>query len=89
MKIAVTGALGHIGSRLIRELPAMFPEAQIVLIDDLSTQRYCSLFNLPGDRTVSFSGSGCPSCGSHLDFRGRCRGRAFGGDHRCDQQLSE
>ena len=47
MKIVVTGALGHIGSRLIRQLPVMFPEAQIVLIDDLSTQRYCALFNLP------------------------------------------
>ncbi len=47
MKIAVTGALGHIGSRLIRELPAMFPEAEILMIDNLSTQRYCSLFNLP------------------------------------------
>jgi UDP-glucose 4-epimerase len=47
MKIVVTGALGHIGSRLIRELPAMFPEAEIVMIDNLSTQRYCSLFNLP------------------------------------------
>lgn len=47
MKIAVTGALGHIGSQLIRELPTMFPEAEIVLIDNLSTQRYCSLFNLP------------------------------------------
>jgi len=46
MKIVVTGALGHIGSRLIRELPTMFPEAEIVLIDNLSTQRYCSLFNL-------------------------------------------
>jgi UDP-glucose 4-epimerase len=47
MKIAVTGALGHIGSRLIRELPTVFPEAEIVMIDNLSTQRYCSLFNLP------------------------------------------
>lgn len=47
MKIVVTGALGHIGSRLIRELPTMFSEAEIVLIDNLSTQRYCSLFNLP------------------------------------------
>jgi nucleoside-diphosphate-sugar epimerase len=47
MKIAVTGALGHIGSRLIRELPAVFPEAEILMIDNLSTQRYCSLFNLP------------------------------------------
>jgi len=47
MKIVVTGALGHIGSRLIRELPTIFPDAKIVLIDNLSTQRYCSLFNLP------------------------------------------
>ena len=47
MKIVVTGALGHIGSRLIRELPTIFPDANIVLIDNLSTQRYCSLFNLP------------------------------------------
>ena len=47
MKIVVTGALGHIGSRLIRELPVAFTEAQIVMIDNMSAQRYCSLFNLP------------------------------------------
>ena len=47
MKIVVTGALGHIGSRLIREIPFMFPNLEIVLLDNLSTQRYCSLFNLP------------------------------------------
>ena len=47
MKIVVTGALGHIGSQLIRDLPTMFPEAAIVAIDNLSTHRYCSLFNLP------------------------------------------
>jgi len=47
VKIVVTGALGHIGSRLIRDLPVMFPEAEIVMVDNLSTQRYCSLFNLP------------------------------------------
>ena len=47
MKIVVTGALGHIGSRLIRELPRSFPNAEIVMLDDLSTQRYCSLFDLP------------------------------------------
>jgi UDP-glucose 4-epimerase len=39
MKIVVTGALGHIGSRLIRELPVAFPEAHIVMIDDMSAQR--------------------------------------------------
>jgi UDP-glucose 4-epimerase len=47
MRIVVTGALGHIGSRLIHELPAAFEGAEIVLLDNLSTQRYCSLFNLP------------------------------------------
>ena len=59
MKIVVTGALGHIGSRLIRELPTMFPEAEIVLIDNLSTQRYCSLFNLPASRSLLLSRSRC------------------------------
>jgi UDP-glucose 4-epimerase len=54
MKAVITGALGHIGSRLIREIPAAFPGAQIVMIDDLSTQRYCSLFNLPKEAKYSF-----------------------------------
>lgn len=47
MKIVVTGALGHIGSALIRDLPARFAGAEIVMIDNLSTQRYSSLFDLP------------------------------------------
>jgi len=47
MKIIITGALGHIGSKLIRKLPMTFPNMELVLIDNLSTYRYCSLFNLP------------------------------------------
>ena len=47
MKLVVTGALGHIGSSLVRGLPGHFPDAEIVMLDNLSTQRYCSLFNLP------------------------------------------
>jgi UDP-glucose 4-epimerase len=54
MKIVVTGALGHIGSRLIRVLPDVFPTAEIFLVDDLSTQRYCSLFNLPAEGNYRF-----------------------------------
>lgn len=47
MKLVVTGALGHIGSRLIRELPSAYPDAEFVLLDSLMTQRYGSLFHLP------------------------------------------
>lgn len=46
MKILITGALGHIGSGLIHSIrPGEFDE--VILLDNLSTQRYCSLFNLP------------------------------------------
>ena len=46
MKLVITGPLGHIGSGLIHSLT---PEdaTEVVLVDNLSTQRYCSLFNLP------------------------------------------
>lgn len=54
MKIVVTGALGHIGSRLVRTLPQEFPATEIVMVDDLSTERYCSLFNLPGGINYRF-----------------------------------
>ena len=46
MKLVVTGALGHIGSALIHALTPR-EASEVVLIDNLSTQRYCSLFNLP------------------------------------------
>lgn len=54
MKIVVTGALGHIGSRLIRELPFFFPGCEIVMVDNMMTQRYCSLFNLPEEGNYHF-----------------------------------
>lgn len=47
MKIIVTGAIGHIGSYVIRDLPIQFPGAEIVIIDNMMTQRFPSLFNLP------------------------------------------
>jgi UDP-glucose 4-epimerase len=46
VKLLITGALGHIGSRLIHDLRAGDYE-EVVLLDNLATQRYCSLFNLP------------------------------------------
>ncbi len=54
MKIVVTGALGHIGSRLIREIPFDFADTEIVMIDNLSTQRYASLFHLPSESKYHF-----------------------------------
>ena len=54
MKIIITGALGHIGSRFIRQIPIVFPNTEIVLIDNLVTQRYCSLFNLPVEGDYRF-----------------------------------
>jgi nucleoside-diphosphate-sugar epimerase len=54
MKIVVAGALGHIGSQLIREMPSAFPRAQIIMVDNMLTQRYCSLFNLPSEGEYHF-----------------------------------
>jgi nucleoside-diphosphate-sugar epimerase len=46
MKALITGPLGHIGSKLIHSIqPGEFEEVR--LLDNLSTQRYSSLFNLP------------------------------------------
>src|SRR5215813_1982900 len=45
-KIVITGPLGHIGSAFIHSLsPGAFDE--VLLIDSMVAQRYCSLFNLP------------------------------------------
>jgi UDP-glucose 4-epimerase len=48
VKLVITGPLGHIGSRLIHSLTAQEVD-EVVLVDDLSAQRYCSLFNLPAE----------------------------------------
>ena len=46
MKVVITGALGHIGSHLIRDLPPRL-NCELVLIDNMMTQRYASLFSVP------------------------------------------
>lgn len=47
MKVFITGGLGHIGSKLIRDYSNRDDIELIRILDNLSTQRYCSLFNLP------------------------------------------
>ena len=54
MKIVITGALGHIGSKVIREIPITFPGAEIVMIDNMATQRFPSLFDLPPEGKYKF-----------------------------------
>ena len=54
MKIVITGALGHIGSSLIKHLPSIFENVELILIDDLSTLRLGSLFNLPDTGKFKF-----------------------------------
>lgn len=53
MKLLITGALGHIGSRFTHTLERnAFDE--VCLLDNLSTQRYPSLLTLPRDINFSF-----------------------------------
>lgn len=51
--ILITGALGHIGSKLIRYLPKHV-NGNYILIDNLYAERYCSLFNLPSRIKYTF-----------------------------------
>ena len=46
--------MGHIGSRVVRELAEIFPGTEIIMIDSLLTQRYASLFHLPADGDYRF-----------------------------------
>jgi len=54
MRVVVTGALGHVGSRLIRDLPTAWPGAEVVMLDNLATERYASLYDLPPNGKYQF-----------------------------------
>ena len=47
LKFLITGGLGHVGSALIREYAKREDIELIRILDNLSTERYCSLFDLP------------------------------------------
>ena len=47
MKILITGSLGHIGSYLLENIDKIKFIKKVYIIDNLVTNRYCSLFNLP------------------------------------------
>jgi len=54
MNLLVTGGLGHIGSKLIRDFAENDKIEMIRIFDNLSTQRYCSLFDLPKNKRYQF-----------------------------------
>lgn len=54
MKILITGATGHIGSFLIRDLANQFNDLEILIVDNMLTQRFASLFNLPDTAIYRF-----------------------------------
>ena len=53
-KILITGATGHIGSYLIKNLGKTLTDLNIYILDNMSTGRYCSLFNLPSYSSYKF-----------------------------------
>ena len=54
MHVLVTGGLGHIGSELIRRLAKNPAVRAVTILDNLLTQRYVSLFNLPAEADYTF-----------------------------------
>lgn len=64
MNILVTGGLGHLGSNFTRNISI---PCSLSVVDNLLTQRYCSLFNV--GRHMSFSDKGMADL-SEEDLRG-------------------
>lgn len=52
-RILITGALGHIGSGLIRNLGKNVSK-DVIILDNLESRRYPSLFGLPGEFKFKF-----------------------------------
>ena len=50
----ITGPLGHIGSHLIRHLDPSVFDGEVILLDNLESRRFASLFGLPHDVRFRF-----------------------------------
>lgn len=60
-KILITGALGNIGSKLIRNLDNKLIE-KVTLLDNLESQRYFSIFDLPNNPRYKFIEADVRTC---------------------------
>ena len=54
MNLLVTGAMGHIGSKLINVLSSLKKIKRIVIIDNFSSERYISFINLKNREKITF-----------------------------------
>ena len=54
MKLLITGACGHIGSHIVKQISNIKKIKEVVLIDNFGTQKYNSLFNLKKKIKYSF-----------------------------------
>ena len=54
MNILVTGAMGHIGSKLINKLSSLNKIKKIIIIDNFSSERYISFINLKNRKKIIF-----------------------------------
>jgi UDP-glucose 4-epimerase len=54
MNILITGGLGHIGSYILENIQKIKKVKKIYIIDNLSTQRFCSLFRMPKNNKKKF-----------------------------------
>ena len=46
MKLLITGACGHIGSHLVKNIYKIKKIKEVILVDNFNTQRFSTLFNL-------------------------------------------
>ena len=54
MRIIITGACGHIGSYVAENVHKIKKIKSTILIDNLESNRYCSIFNLKKKVTLNF-----------------------------------
>jgi UDP-glucose 4-epimerase len=54
MKLIISGGLGHLGSRLLHQVDFINKFSEVLIIDNLITQRFISLFNLTKNVQIKF-----------------------------------
>ena len=58
MRIIITGACGHIGSYIAENIHKIKKIKNTILIDNLESNRFCSIFNLRKKSNLKFKKAG-------------------------------